>query len=105
MRLALIRQVVVGALTLSAMPAVAVAQTTAANTPPPASRGYVEVTAQSAFGHVTSQAYGGEFGYGLTNDIQLFVSYSCLLSSGACRGTLRRFAKKSKKPMVFITRG
>jgi len=37
------------------------------------SRGYVEVVAQSAFGNVTSQAYGVEAGYNLQPDVRVFV--------------------------------
>lgn len=36
-------------------------------------RGYAEVVAQSAFGNVTSQSYGGEFGVTLTYGLQFFV--------------------------------
>jgi opacity protein-like surface antigen len=44
--------------------------TTPGGTP---ARGYVEAVAQSAFGNVTSQAYGGEFGIGVSTDLQVFV--------------------------------
>lgn len=37
------------------------------------SHGYAEVVAQSAFGNVTSQSFGGEFGYTLKPGLQLFV--------------------------------
>lgn len=36
-------------------------------------RGYIEGFAQAAFGNVTSQSYGGEIGYELWPDIELFV--------------------------------
>ncbi len=37
------------------------------------SRGYVEAVAQSAFGNVTSQSYGGEIGITIAYGVQLFV--------------------------------
>ena len=39
----------------------------------PASAGYVELVANSTFGNVTSQAYGGEIGYRVWNEAQLYV--------------------------------
>jgi len=55
---------------------VAHAQTPAPrNTPaaaPPSDRGYVEGVAQSAFGNVTSQSYGVEFGYTIRRDLQIY---------------------------------
>jgi len=39
------------------------------------SKGYVEVFAQSAFGNVTSQAYGGEVGYTVRKNLQVFVEF------------------------------
>jgi opacity protein-like surface antigen len=36
-------------------------------------RGYVEAVVQSAFGTVTSQSYGGEFGTTVANDVQVFA--------------------------------
>jgi len=54
-----------------------VAQAQTSSTPPPAAspgnRGYVELFAQSAFGNVTSQAYGGEGGYTVWKNLQVFV--------------------------------
>jgi opacity protein-like surface antigen len=48
----------------------------AAPAPPAApSKGYVEVFAQSAFGNVTSQAYGGEVGYTVRKNLQVFVEF------------------------------
>jgi hypothetical protein len=38
-----------------------------------ASKGYVEAVAQSAFGNVTSQSFGGEFGITVLPAVQLFV--------------------------------
>jgi len=42
---------------------------------PPAApdKGYAEVVAQSAFGNVTSQSFGGEFGVALRPGVQIFV--------------------------------
>jgi opacity protein-like surface antigen len=40
---------------------------------PAPSKGYVEGIAQSAFGNVTSQSYGGEFGISVTSGLQVFV--------------------------------
>jgi opacity protein-like surface antigen len=39
----------------------------------PASKGYVEGVAQSAFGNVTSQSFGAEFGYAVMPALQVFV--------------------------------
>jgi opacity protein-like surface antigen len=38
-----------------------------------ASKGYVEAVAQSSFGTVTSQSYGGEFGVTVRPNLQIFV--------------------------------
>jgi len=38
-----------------------------------ATSGYVELVANSTFGNVTSQAYGGEIGYRVWNEAQLYV--------------------------------
>jgi opacity protein-like surface antigen len=40
---------------------------------PLSSRGYAEAVAQSAFGNVTSQSYGGEVGVAVTTSVQVFV--------------------------------
>src|ERR1700736_3991367 len=37
------------------------------------SKGYVEAVAQSAFGNVTSQSFGGEFGVTVLPSVQLFL--------------------------------
>jgi hypothetical protein len=50
------------------------AQTTAPSTQTTAeSRGYAEAVAQSAFGNVTSQSYGGEIGVTIMPGVQVFV--------------------------------
>jgi hypothetical protein len=41
--------------------------------PPTPNRGYVEAVAQSAFGNVTSQSFGGEIGVTIMRQLQLFV--------------------------------
>jgi opacity protein-like surface antigen len=52
----------------------AAAQTqTPPKAPPPPTRGYLEAFGQSAFGNVTSQAYGGEFGITVATDVQVFA--------------------------------
>jgi opacity protein-like surface antigen len=38
-------------------------------------KGYVEAVAQSAFGNVTSQSYGGEFGVTMRPNIQVFAEF------------------------------
>jgi len=57
---------------------VAQAQTAPAQAPPPgttSSKGYVEAFAQSAFGNVTSQAYGGEGGYTVWKNVKVFAEF------------------------------
>jgi opacity protein-like surface antigen len=55
---------------------VAQAQTSPAPTPAATtSKGYVEAVAQSAFGNVTSQSYGGEGGYTVWKNVQVFVEF------------------------------
>ena len=39
----------------------------------PASKGYVEAVAQSAFGNVTSQSFGAELGFTVAPKVQVFV--------------------------------
>jgi len=46
------------------------AQAPATSTP---MKGYVEANAQSSFGNVTSQSYGGEIGVNLNRTLQIFV--------------------------------
>lgn len=40
---------------------------------PAADRGYAEFVAQSAFGNVTSQSFGGEIGVTIADNVQIFV--------------------------------
>jgi len=58
-----------------AIAAVAIASVNAAEaqTTGDAGKGYAEVVAQSAFGNVTSQNYGAEFGFTVTPAIQVFA--------------------------------
>jgi opacity protein-like surface antigen len=67
------KMAIAGILAWMALPCAASAQ---APTPAPAQapgKGYVEVVAQSAFGNVTSQSFGGEFGITVLPGVQLFV--------------------------------
>jgi len=59
-------RIVAGLVGMLALSGAAYAQTTD-------SRGYVEAVAQSAFGNVTSQSFGGEAGYFVTPNIGVFV--------------------------------
>lgn len=54
---------------------VAHAQTggTRTTTAPEPSKGYVEAVGNATFGNVTSQAYGAEFGYGVSRTAQVYV--------------------------------
>ncbi len=55
------------------LPAASFAQASAAPAPPPPDpRGYVELNAQSAFGNVTSQSFGGEVGITVQQNLQVF---------------------------------
>ena len=40
-----------------------------------AGKGYAEIVAQSSFGNVTSQNYGGEFGYTVVPNVQVFGEF------------------------------
>jgi opacity protein-like surface antigen len=59
----------------TALSSVAHAQAPPAAPPVVESKGYVEAFAQSAFGNVTSQAYGGEVGYTVRKNLQVFVEF------------------------------
>ena len=59
--------VVLGSLALSGAASAQSAQ------PTQDSKGYAEVVAQSSFGNVTSQSFGGEFGVTVVPNIQVFV--------------------------------
>src|SRR5215472_8674397 len=64
------RRTSLAVLAWAALSGVAAAQTpTAADE----SRGYIEAVAQSAFGNVTSQSFGGELGVTVTPGLQVFV--------------------------------
>jgi opacity protein-like surface antigen len=56
-----------------AFPCAADAQSPVATAPTSSSKGYAEVVAQSAFGNVTSQSFGGEIGVTVRPRLQLFV--------------------------------
>ncbi len=49
------------------------AQSAGGTAPAAPTRGYAEVVAQSAFGNVTSQSFGGEVGFAIRPGIQVFV--------------------------------
>ena len=53
-----------------------VAHAQAAAAPVQASKGYVEGTAQSTFGNVTSQAYGAEVGFSIAPKFQIFGEFA-----------------------------
>jgi opacity protein-like surface antigen len=59
----------------AALSGVAHAQAPPAAPPAVESKGYVEAFAQSAFGNVTSQAYGGEVGYTVRKNLQVWVEF------------------------------
>jgi opacity protein-like surface antigen len=64
------RRTSLAVLAWAALSGVAIAQTpTAADE----SRGYIEAVAQSAFGNVTSQSFGGELGVTVVPGLQVFV--------------------------------
>jgi opacity protein-like surface antigen len=52
---------------------VVLARAASAQAPAAATRGYAEIVAQSAFGNVTSQSFGGELGVGVGPDVQIFL--------------------------------
>jgi opacity protein-like surface antigen len=56
---------------LAALGTPAYAQAPSGTLPP--SRGYAEAVAQSAFGNVTSQSFGGEFGIAVRPGVSIFV--------------------------------
>lgn len=56
-----------------ALAAVACAPSAFAQTAGERPRGYVEFNAQSSFGNVTSQSFGGEAAIAITDEIQVFV--------------------------------
>lgn len=62
------------ALTLAAGMLILVATPTASAQTVATDRGYVEAVAQSAFGNVTSQSFGGEVGVTVTATLQVFGS-------------------------------
>jgi opacity protein-like surface antigen len=96
----------------------------AAQPPPPASasaptRGYAEAVAQSAFGNVTSQAYGGEFGVTVATSVQVFADVGQIknvatsdlgTSADLIAGVLRQVQNATvtftvKQPATFVTGG
>ena len=85
---------------------VASAQPPAASAP---DRGYVEVVAQSAFGNVTTQAYGGELGFNLQPGVRLYVEVGQVrnvatdeLTTSA--QTIATFLSQTQGPASFTAR-
>ena len=81
---------------------------------PPASKGYVEVVAQSAFGNVTSQSFGVELGVTISPTLQGFVEAghvrdtasselgsSALLIAGFLSQTQTNVTFSGKQPVTF----
>jgi len=66
------RFVIATVLAFAALRSTVRAQAPAAGAPTP-DVGYAEVVAQSAFGNVTSQSFGGEIGYALRPGFEVFV--------------------------------
>lgn len=89
-----------------------------AQSPAGPSRGYVEGVAQSAFGNVTSQSFGGELGVQLVPNIQVFIEAgmvndaatadfgaAALAIAGSVSGTQSNVSVKVKEPVSFGTAG
>ena len=80
---------------------------------PSPSKGYVEGVAQSAFGTVTSQSYGGEFGITIRPGLQVFVDAgqvrntapSGLGLSAAAIATAIQTQFTAKEPIAFGVAG
>jgi opacity protein-like surface antigen len=72
----------------------------------PASRGYVEAVAQSAFGNVTSQSFGVELGVGIVQNVQVFadVGYARDTAStelGAAAQVIASFLSQTQTGVSF----
>jgi opacity protein-like surface antigen len=63
----------VGVLVVGALVCAGVAEAQTASADP--GKGYAEIVAQSSFGNVTSQNYGGEFGYTVVPNVQVFAEF------------------------------
>jgi len=81
-------------------------------------KGYVEAFAQSAFGNVTSQAYGGEVGYTVRKNVQVFVEFgqvknvappelgaAASLIAGFLAQTQSNVSYTVKEPVTFVAGG
>ncbi|HEX7137294.1 MAG TPA: outer membrane beta-barrel protein [Vicinamibacterales bacterium] len=77
-------------------------------------KGYAEIVAQSAFGNVTSQNYGAEFGFTVTPSVQVFfeightlnvatdaISTSAQTMAGALSQTQSNVGYSVKQPLTF----
>ena len=62
-----------GTIAAAAIATIAVAGAASAQSAAPRTTGYAEAVAQSAFGNVTSQSFGGEIGFNVQPDVQIFV--------------------------------
>jgi len=95
---------------------IAAAQTTAPQAPqsPSESRGYAEVVAQSAFGNVTTQSYGGEVGFTIARRWNIFfeggqvrdtatstLNASAQSIAGAMASTQGTATASAKQPVTF----
>jgi opacity protein-like surface antigen len=108
------------ALVLS-LPAVATAQTRRSQpsaAPAEVEKGYVEVDAQSAFGNVTSQSFGGEVGVTVWENVQIYaeggvtrdvapasLGAAAQLIAGALSQTQTNVGVSIKEPATFFVGG
>ena len=103
-----------------AMLVLAWGSTAFAQTPsaPDADRGYVEGVFQSAFGNVTSQSYGGEFGVSVRPGMQVYaevgrignvatpeISAAAQTIAGVLSQTQSNVAYSVKQPVTFVVAG
>src|SRR5580765_1550152 len=87
-----------------ALASVAGAQTPATASPP--DQGYVEGVIQSAFGNVTSQSYGAEFGFTVRQNIQVFgevgkVRDVATASIGAAAQSIAGFLSQTQANVAY----
>jgi len=81
---------------------------------PPAGGGYAEFVGQSAFGNVTSQSYGGEVGFKVAPNVQIFaeagrvtnvapasLGADAAVIAGALTLTQSNVTYQAKEPMTF----
>lgn len=110
------RIVIIAAAVLLTGASITFAQTPTAT--PPTTKGYAEVVAQSAFGNVTSQSYGGEIGVTVAPRIQVFIDAGQVrdaapsslgtgaqLVAGFLSQTQNAVAFRAKQPVTFGVAG